>query len=268
MPDYNLLKKTEHAFQNKQYGKTTLVEAKHKTSVSSYTKKVLTPIHLGGQHRGEMFRRAVNKLLAHDIEGKHILDYCCGKGDLAVYLAMQGAKVYAFDVSEEAIKVARYKAKVNNLSIDFQVMDAENLQYADNTFEYVIGLEALHHVIIYPKVPRELARIICKDGMIFFAEPWGGDNPIIQLWREATSLRKKHSADRGQIILSAQMLRDRLGPYFGSVCVEPLSLLYMTKKYIDNPFLLRMFLRMDDKLLTNVPYLGRFYGESVISIST
>jgi ubiquinone/menaquinone biosynthesis C-methylase UbiE len=267
MPEYDLLKQNEHKFQNTKYGKTPLVEEKHQASVPSFTKMFLTPVHLGGHPRGEMFQRAVNKLLARGIEGRTILDYCCGRGDLAIFLAMKGAKVCGFDVSEKAIEVARYKAQVNNLSIDFRVMDAENLQYTDNTFDYVIGFEALHHVLIYPKVPSELARVISTDGTIIFAENWGGDNPIFQLWREKTSLKKVNSSERGEVILSSKMLHDRLDPYFQSISVEPLSFFYMAKKYISNPFFLRMFLMSDDKLLTKAPYLGRFYGESVISIS-
>jgi len=266
MTDYSLFKRNEHAYQNEKYEKTRLDESEHRTSVDAYRKSHLTPIQDGGSKRGLIFGNTVDKLLAQDIKGKKVLDYCCGKGDLGVFLAMHGADVSGIDISEKAIEVANFKANVNNLDIDFRVMDAENLDFPDESFDFVIGFEALHHVIIYPKMPSELARVMRPDGMAFFAENWGGDNPIFQLWRNATTLKKRNSAARGEVILSNKMVQDRIGDYFPSIVVEPMSLFYMNKKYMKNRLFLRSLAALDSALITLAPFIGRYFGESTISL--
>ena len=102
----------------------------------------------------DCYSLAVQELLKYGIKGRRILDYCCGRGELGVYLAMKGATVYGFDFSEKAIELANFKAKVNDVRVGFEVMDAEQLLYPDGYFDFVIGFDALHHVIVQPRVPR------------------------------------------------------------------------------------------------------------------
>ncbi len=52
-----------------------------------------------------------------------ILDLGCGRGRHAISLAERGYKVTAIDLSKEAIKTAREKARKKELEINFQVRD-------------------------------------------------------------------------------------------------------------------------------------------------
>ena len=61
-----------------------------------------------------------------------------------------------FDISPVAIEIAQLKAQVNNVRVDFALLDAVCLNYEDNYFDFVIGFEAFHHVITFPNVPQEL----------------------------------------------------------------------------------------------------------------
>jgi 2-polyprenyl-3-methyl-5-hydroxy-6-metoxy-1,4-benzoquinol methylase len=264
---YAKLKRNELNFQNTRYGKSSLQEEIHKTSIEECECSYLTPIHVGGRnHRGLLYSRAVQELLRHDIQGRRVLDYCCGSGRLAVYLAMKGATVYGFDFSEKAIELAKFKAKVNNVQIAFEVMDAEHLLYPDNYFDFVIGFEALHHVIVHPRVPSELARIVRQGGKVIFAENWGGNNPLFQVWRLYTTLKRNQSADRGEVILHQAMLDKFLGP-FKEIHVEPLSIFYMSKKYIRNRSILKAFLHMDHVITGMLPFLKDYCGEAIVKLS-
>src|SRR5262245_36862158 len=164
--DYTELKKNELAFQNEKHSKSSLQRETRKTTVEEFERRFLTPIHLGGDSRGLLCGLALQELLRHDIRGKRILDYCCGNGYLGVFLAMKGASVYGFDLSDKAIEWARSKAQANNVEVDFAAMDAEELRYPDGFFDFVIGWEALHHVILYPKAPLEMARVTKSGGKI------------------------------------------------------------------------------------------------------
>jgi 2-polyprenyl-3-methyl-5-hydroxy-6-metoxy-1,4-benzoquinol methylase len=265
MRDSNLLKQNEYSFQNRKYAKTPLEIQKHITSKASFEQRFLTPKHKGGHERGHLFTRAIDEIVSENLSGKRILDYCCGRGDLAVYLCMENpsADIYGFDFSDAAIKIARLKSQVNKLNGHFDVMDAENLNYADGFFDYIIGFEALHHVVIHPNVPKEIARVVKKNGKIVFAENYG-QNPIFELYRTVNTLRKNKSSERGEIILKRSIINEKFSPYFSKIDIFPLSFLYMMKHRINSRVILEKLFALDNFLLGKVSILNELCGESVI----
>jgi 2-polyprenyl-3-methyl-5-hydroxy-6-metoxy-1,4-benzoquinol methylase len=68
-----------------------------------------------------------------------ILDVGCGTGRHAIELTRRGYNVTGIDLSESQINRAKEKAKVENLSIDFQVQDARNLPF-NSEFDVAIML--------------------------------------------------------------------------------------------------------------------------------
>lgn len=260
------LKKNELEFQNKKYGKTSQDPNDHLKTAAEYEAFYLKPFHEGGAIRGELYKRTVDTVLAQDIRGKRVLDYACGRGDVAVYLSQKEAIVSGFDVSDNAIEVAKVKAKANQQEIDFQVMDASALDYPGEEFDFIIGTEALHHVIILPGVPEELNRILKPTGLIVFGENWGFDNPLFQLGRELTTLRKNNSSDRGEVILGRKIIDQYLAEHFSQIKIDPLSLLSMGKKYLRSQSLVRLVHSADQKLLNIAPFLKNYCGEVVIQL--
>ena len=112
-----------------------------------------------------------------DVRGKAILDYGCGHGMAAVVLVRGGARVSAFDLSPGYIAEAGERAQVNGVSIDFRVADAEQLPYADGSFDAVWGNAILHHLDLN-RAGAELLRVLKPGGVAVFCEPWGG-NPLL-----------------------------------------------------------------------------------------
>jgi len=126
------------------------------------------------------------RLLKRISNGKKFLDYGCGKGEISIFLAKNDAEVTGIDISDVSIKIAKENAIAQGLKDEptFLVMDGENLEFNDNTFDVIICSGVLHHLDINEAYP-ELARVLKPDGEIICNEPLAY-NPIFQLYRKST----------------------------------------------------------------------------------
>ncbi len=94
-----------------------------------------------------------------------VLDVGTGPGRIAYTLALAGYKVTSVDISAQAQAIARLyadKFKVRE-KIRFLKMDAEKLDFKDNSFKTVISVNLLHDVKSPKKVIKEIIRV-CRPG--------------------------------------------------------------------------------------------------------
>ncbi|MCK4404183.1 MAG: class I SAM-dependent methyltransferase [candidate division Zixibacteria bacterium] len=123
-------------------------------------------------------------LFAH-CRNKKVLEFGCGSGSYAFFLTRRGAKVMGIDISRVAIEQAKARAcKEKMKDIEFLVMDAEEMQFEDDSFDMVYGTGILHHLRLH-KALRELARVLNPEGKAIFIEPMA-HNPAINLFRKLT----------------------------------------------------------------------------------
>lgn len=115
--------------------------------------------------------------------GRRILDLGCGKGFLAIALAHRGCEVVAIDISPKSIELAKQRADAAGVAdkIDFQVMDCEQLEFPDDSFDAVIGGFVLHHLDL-EKVSAEISRVVRPGSGAAFIETIGM-NPLLMLAR-------------------------------------------------------------------------------------
>ncbi len=99
---------------------------------------------------------------AEDLRGKQVLVVGCGFGDDALRLAKLGATVSAFDLSPDSLHIARELARREGLQIAFDEMPAEQMHYADNSFDCILARDILHHVDIDATM-REIVRVAKPD---------------------------------------------------------------------------------------------------------
>jgi len=119
--------------------------------------------------------------------GSAVLDYGCGEGAYAaLHAADRGLHVTAIDLSPIAVERAADSARAAGLAaqIDFRVMNAEHLDLADDSFDFICGLGVLHHLKIGPAM-AEITRVLRTGGEAVFVEPLG-HNPAINLYRSRT----------------------------------------------------------------------------------
>lgn len=108
-------------------------------------------------------------LLALDLRHKNVLVVGCGFGDDALRLAKLGAKVSAFDLSPHSLQIARDLAAREGLEVDFQEMPAEQMTYADCSFDLIVARDILHHVDI-PLTMKEIQRVARPDALFVVNE--------------------------------------------------------------------------------------------------
>ncbi|MCG7339129.1 methyltransferase domain-containing protein [Staphylococcus sp. ACRSN] len=71
--------------------------------------------------------------------GIKVLDIGTGAGFLAILCAQQHADVHGIDLSPDMIQAAQANAQQFDQTVNFKVMDAEQLQFDDNYFDIVIA---------------------------------------------------------------------------------------------------------------------------------
>ncbi len=72
-------------------------------------------------------------------KGMKILDIGTGAGFLAILCTQHGGTVTGIDLSPEMIEHAKANAQHFKQNLDFRIMDAENLDFEDETFDIVIS---------------------------------------------------------------------------------------------------------------------------------
>jgi 2-polyprenyl-3-methyl-5-hydroxy-6-metoxy-1,4-benzoquinol methylase len=97
-------------------------------------------------------------------KGKKVLDLGCGSGVLSVVLAKNGADVTAADLTENATKMTQRNATLQQLNIKVIRTDAENLAFANKSFDYVLSWGVLHHTENTERAFNEVSRTLKHDG--------------------------------------------------------------------------------------------------------
>lgn len=106
------------------------------------------------------------------VAGKRILEVGSGPGELATWLALQGAEVLAIDVSRGNVDLGRRRARVNGVDdrAVFRHVPVETLDEPDGSFDVVIGNQVLHHVELTEAMPN-IHRMLAPGGQAVFCEP-------------------------------------------------------------------------------------------------
>lgn len=163
-----------------------------------------------------------------DLNGKRVVEYGCGLGQLTVLLARSGAQVDAFDLSDRSVEVARQRAQMTGVEdrIIFTIAPGEQLPYGDASFDVAFGKAVLHH--LEPEAgARELARILKPGGRAAFSEPLG-TNPVVQFVRDHVPYPHKH--DRGADIPLRRRDIDAWMAPFESAELQGVQLLSMIER--------------------------------------
>ena len=105
-----------------------------------------------------------------NLSGKRVLEVSCGHGGGASYLmrTLHSASYTGLDLNPAGIELC--KKRHNLAGLDFVEGNAEDLPFADRSFDAVLNVEASH---LYPHFPRflaEVARVLSPGGHFLYAD--------------------------------------------------------------------------------------------------
>lgn len=134
------------------------------------------------------FERTLDELLSCAAPAS-LLDVGCGEGVLVHRWAtrMPSARIVGIDLQEESIQAGWADRVAPNL--EYRVMRAENLPFAENEFELACAIEVLEHVPDPEHTLAEMAR--CSSGHLLVSVP---REP---LWRMLNMTRGAYLRDLG-----------------------------------------------------------------------
>jgi demethylmenaquinone methyltransferase/2-methoxy-6-polyprenyl-1,4-benzoquinol methylase len=134
-----------------------------------------------GLHRS--WKRRVADL-ARVTPGARALDLCCGTGDIAFALAQRGADVTGLDFSPQMLEVAAARRQANSKStiknLKFMQGDAQQLPFADNSFDIVTVGYGLRNLASWERGLEEMRRV-ARPGARLIVLDFG--KPPNAVWR-------------------------------------------------------------------------------------
>ncbi|MFN2596747.1 MAG: class I SAM-dependent methyltransferase [Pyrinomonadaceae bacterium] len=93
-----------------------------------------------------------------------VLEIGCGLGTDGAQFARAGADYTGVDLTDAAVALARGNFELQNLAGEFRTADAENLDFADETFDLVYSHGVLHHTPDTARAVREIHRVLKPAG--------------------------------------------------------------------------------------------------------
>jgi ubiquinone/menaquinone biosynthesis C-methylase UbiE len=117
-----------------------------------------------------------------NLTGK-VLEVGVGTGKNLPYYSNK-VDLTAIDISPGMLKKAKMKSRKLSLNIDFHLMDAQNLDFKDESFDYIVSTFVLCSVPDPVIALKEMIRVLKPDGKILTLDHVLSKNKIIAMWEK------------------------------------------------------------------------------------
>src|SRR5665213_1053110 len=117
--------------------------------------------------------------------GTRVLDVACGTGNTAIPLARRGCTVTGVDIATNLLAQASERAAAEKLPATFDEGDAEQLPYADASFDAVVTMFGAMFAPRPELVASELARVLKPGGLLAMAN-WNPASFTGQMFKVAS----------------------------------------------------------------------------------
>jgi SAM-dependent methyltransferase len=191
--------------------------------------------------KAHYLRKIVEGELA-EVDHPRVLDVGCGHGYIHTDLRPFGYRIVAVEVAEQVLRLARE----TNPGVTYICSEAENLPFADDTFDVVIAICLFHHVPPrrWSQLARQMRRVVRAGGIAVIFE----HNPMNPLTRYVVA---NNDIDADAVLLSERATRGLLWEA-GFAEVRSRSILF-------TPFAGSVFRALDEALGV-LPFGAQYYA--------
>lgn len=196
------------------------------------------------------------KLLG-SVKGCRVLDYGCGQGEEAVYLAKMGAQVTAIDISPVGIRLTKERVRLGGVAdrVSAMQMRCDPTEFPSESFDVIHGFGILHHIGVRVGM-REIKRLLRQGGRGLFFEHMG-NSKTIERWRP-----KEQEYTKGERPVTWKEIQE-IRPEFSRIVARPFHIASRLRKRIQ--MLNRPVVkRFDHAVLSILPFMRHFAGGMVI----
>lgn len=116
------------------------------------------------EHRYRVHPKLLSSVGFEHTRGLRVLEIGCGCGSEAERFARSGAHYTAVDLTNAAVTLTQRRFQLAGLQGTFMQADAENLPFADGSFDLVYSHGVLHHTPDTARTIREAFRVLSPSG--------------------------------------------------------------------------------------------------------
>lgn len=98
------------------------------------------------------------------LRNKDVLEIGVGLGSVASLLAQYARTFTGIDITDYAVKGTQERMRILGLEARVLQMDAENLEFADNTFDFIWAWGVVHHASDTCNVFQQMRRVLKPQG--------------------------------------------------------------------------------------------------------
>ncbi|MBI2574130.1 MAG: class I SAM-dependent methyltransferase [Candidatus Wildermuthbacteria bacterium] len=147
---------------------------------------------------------------------KMVLDYGCGNGIHTPFLAKNSRKTVGIDLSSILLTMAEKRMEEKGLKgrAEFRVMDAENLDFPDDSFDVLFDGGTFSSLDLAKALP-EIVRILKPTGAVVGIETFG-HNLVLNLKRKINTMTGKRTEWAASHIFQREDI-DLVRRYFSNI---------------------------------------------------
>lgn len=208
-----------------------------------------------------------DKMITEFVKGHSIRDaveFGCGEGRNAIFLAKRGIDVTAIDSSDIAIRNAKDKTEdlknVRLICSDFLAVD-----FADRKYDLVLDSGMFHHLAPHRRLQyRELLKGLLKETGYFVLLCFSADEDGAEELDDLEFYTKRNTG----VAFSEQRLRDFFGSDFEIISIEKRGS-EITEEYIDIPLLYGCVMKLNPRhylckrFFPELPVERNWFGELI-----
>jgi SAM-dependent methyltransferase len=155
--------------------------------------------------------------------GARVLDVACGTGNTAIPLARRGAVVTGVDIAANLLVQARERAEAEGLKVAFEEGDAEQLPYAEGTFDAVVTMFGAMFAPRPEMVAAEMARVLKPGGLVAMAN-WNPTSFTGRMFKAGARHVPPAPGIAPPVLWGDEgVVRGRLEPYFREIRTERIA---------------------------------------------